>query len=130
MLIYCWNAEARRGALPFNHFKEFTFWCLAILYNEKLSLFCAYQQKFSPRLFEGSVDSRQYKRAIHESFLREIPFFHKIAKVFYLERFPLYSTCGSTITILLIFCQRKTIAFENSNVLWNTPFLTYIRGGL
>ena len=80
-----------------------------ILYSGKLSrektfsrvsLYCAYQRKFSPRWFAGLVNSRQYKQTIHESFLHEIQFFHQFAKVFSLERFPLYS-------IRHMMCVRK-----------------------
>ena len=36
------------------------------------------------------VDSKQYEQAIHESYLREILFFHQFTKDFSLEIFPLY----------------------------------------
>ena len=57
----------------------------------RISLFCIYmnihQQKFSPRLFEGSIDSRRYERAIHE-ILSVKSHFPPIFKTFLPRKFP------------------------------------------
>ena len=44
----------------------------------RISLFCIYKQKFSPRSLECSVDSRQYEQAIHEKFTLQNPIIPRI----------------------------------------------------
>ena len=41
----------------------------------------------------------------HESFLREIFYFHIFAKVLSLESFPLYGTCIYQVNVILSFLQ-------------------------
>ena len=54
--------------------------------------FCVYTRKFSLRNLGRGIFLAQQKWAIHKSFLHKNRTFHQLAKVFYLESFPLYST--------------------------------------
>ena len=71
-----------------------------ITYSGKLSrektfanfvVLCLFVKVFSAK-YGGVASLVRHKRAIHESFLRENRIFHQLAKVFFLESFPLYSS--------------------------------------
>ena len=58
----------------------------------RISWFCGYSRKFSPRNLGAWCPLARHERAIHKSFLRENRIFHQFAKVFFLKSFPLYGT--------------------------------------